>query len=128
MAVRSSHCIEISQNNSCARCGGLPRNTRSLWGETHAQYRNSLQFSKLVDSDQHHKNFAMIGLVIYNVCCSCSSHIHGPRIVSFGELDSQNLEGGGIVHTPSGTSCIHGITRFEPRLWSCSQIIIGRSI
>jgi len=31
-----------------ARCGGLPRNTRSPWGETHAQYRNS-QFSKLVD-------------------------------------------------------------------------------
>jgi len=24
-----------------ARCGGLPRNTRSPWGETHAQYRNS---------------------------------------------------------------------------------------
>ena len=32
-----------------ARCGGLPRNTRSRWGETHAQYRNS-QFSKLVDN------------------------------------------------------------------------------
>jgi len=36
-----------------AQCGGLPRNTRSPWGETHAQYRNS-QFSKLSSSIAFH--------------------------------------------------------------------------
>jgi len=41
--------VRLGRKSMLARCGGLPRNTRSPWGETHVQYRNS-QFSKLVDN------------------------------------------------------------------------------
>ena len=41
--------VRLGRKSMFARCRGLPRNTWSPWGETHAQYRNS-QFSKLVDN------------------------------------------------------------------------------
>jgi len=31
--------VRLGRKSMLARCGGLPRNTRSPWGETHAQYR-----------------------------------------------------------------------------------------